>query len=42
MVLLCKGTYAQAATSFKGRGGSAPVMHPRSGVPGVNLLDLAL
>jgi len=32
-MLLCKGTCAPVAPTFKGQGGSAPVMHPRSGVP---------
>jgi len=33
MMLLCKGICAHAAAPFKGQGGSAPVMHSRSGVP---------
>jgi len=33
MMLLCKGTCAPMAPPFKGQGDSAPVMHPRSGVP---------
>jgi len=38
MILLCKGTYALVAPPFKGQGGNAPVLHPRSGVPGCNAL----
>ena len=34
MILVCKGICAPVAPSFKGQGGSAPVLHPRSGVPG--------
>jgi len=33
MILVCKGTCAPVAPPFNGQGGSAPVMHPRSGVP---------
>jgi len=33
VILVCKGTCATVATPFKGQGGSAPVMHLRSGVP---------
>jgi len=36
MILVCKGTCAPVAPSFKGQGGSAPVMHLRSGVPVAN------
>ena len=32
-ILLCKGTCALVAPPFKRQGGSAPVMHPCSGVP---------
>jgi len=31
--LLCKGTYAPVALLLKGKGESAPLMHPRSSVP---------
>jgi len=34
MILICKGICAPIAPLSKVRGGSAPVMHPRSGVPG--------
>ena len=34
MILVCKGTCAPVAPPFIGQGDSAPVMHPRSGVPG--------
>jgi len=37
MVLVCKGTCAPVAPPFKGQGGSALVMQPRSGVPGLCL-----
>ena len=43
MILLCKGSYAPVSPPFKGQAGSAPVMHPRSGVPGFrakNALDV--
>jgi len=33
MILVCKGTCAPVAPLLKGRGGSALVMHHRSGVP---------
>jgi len=33
MTLLCKGTCATVSPPFKGQEGSAPVIHPRSGVP---------
>jgi len=33
MMLFCTGTYAPVAPNFEGQGGSAPVMHARSGVP---------
>jgi len=33
-MLLFKGTCAPVALPFKGQEDSAPVMHPRSGVPG--------
>ena len=33
MILVCKGTCVPVASPFEGQGGSAPVMHPRSGVP---------
>ena len=38
MILLCKGTCASVAPLSKGRGGSAPVMHLRSGVPAYTLI----
>jgi len=34
MILLCEGHLCPVAPSFKGQGGSAPVMHPHSGFPG--------
>ena len=34
MILACKGTCPRCPPLSKGRGCSAPVMHPRSGVPG--------
>jgi len=34
MILACKGTCARVVPPFKGQGGSAPVMHSRSAVPG--------
>jgi len=43
MILLCKGSYAPVAPPFEGQAGSAPIMHPRSGVPGFrakNALDV--
>jgi len=33
LIVLCEGTYASVAPPFKGQGGNAPVMHPRSDVP---------
>ena len=33
MILVCKGTCVPVASPFEGQGGSAPIMHPRSGVP---------
>jgi len=36
MILVCKGTYAPVAPLSKVRGGSAPLMHPRSGVPALS------
>jgi len=33
MTLACKGTCAPVVPPFKGKGGSAPVMHSRCGVP---------
>jgi len=35
MTLVCKGTCAPVAPILKGKGGSAPVMHLRSVVPGL-------
>jgi len=35
MILLCKDTCAPVVTPFKGQGVQCPVMHPRSGVPGL-------
>ena len=39
MILVCKGTCVPVAPLFKGQGGSAPVMHPRSGVPGNDAMN---
>jgi len=33
-ILVCMGTYVLVTPFSKGRGGGAPVMHPRSVVPG--------
>jgi len=37
--ILCKGTYATVVPPFKGKGGSAPIMHPCFRVPGYELND---
>jgi len=34
MILECKGTCVPVSSPFKSQGGRAPVMQPRSGVPG--------
>jgi len=42
MILICKGTCAPVASPFKGQGGSAPVIHPRSGVRGCSFCQILL
>jgi len=39
-ILLCTGTWAHVAPPFKVKGGSAPVMHTCSRVPGIAIVFL--